>query len=147
MRQRALDFIEAHSEAHLATVDAEGQPSVVPICYAFDRENIYSAIDEKPKSVPASSLKRLRNIQINPKVSLVVDDYSDDWNRLAYVLVTGEAVVLWPEGESPAEHARAVVMLREKYWQYSRMSIEASPLIKITPLKLKMWTFGNQAEK
>jgi PPOX class probable F420-dependent enzyme len=147
MDQDALDFIARHRAAHLATADIEGQPSVVPICYVVDRENIYSAIDQKPKSVPAGSLKRLRNIEKNPRVSLVVDDYSEDWNKLAYCQVTGTASILWPDGNSGVEHARAVAMLRDKYSQYLRMAIETTPMVKISPLRIKMWRFQKQPAK
>jgi coenzyme F420-0:L-glutamate ligase / coenzyme F420-1:gamma-L-glutamate ligase len=145
MDEDAINFITNHRVAHLATVDLEGQPLVVPICYVFDSRNIYSAIDQKPKSVPAKRLTRLRNIQSNSKVSLVVDDYSDDWDNLAYVLVTGRAILLWPTTD-PAEHAEAVVLLRRKYEQYTGMAIETRPVVKIQPVKIKMWTYAQRTK-
>jgi len=48
------------------------------------------AIDEKPKTVSSTGLKRLKNIHANPRVSLVIDDYSDDWTQLGYVLIRRE---------------------------------------------------------
>ncbi|HEY6334064.1 MAG TPA: TIGR03668 family PPOX class F420-dependent oxidoreductase [Blastocatellia bacterium] len=146
MDEDAVNFIANHRVAHLATATSEGQPSVVPICYVFDSKNIYSSIDQKPKSVPAQNLTRLRNIQSNSKISLVVDDYSDDWDKLAYVLVTGTAIVLWPTGDSSAEHEQAVAMLRNKYEQYRRMPIETTPIVKIHPLKVKMWSYGQRTK-
>lgn len=46
-RQRA--FIAAQRVARLATADSSGEPSVVPICYAYDGAHFYTPIDEKPK--------------------------------------------------------------------------------------------------
>jgi PPOX class probable F420-dependent enzyme len=129
-------FIREHRVARLATVDGDGRPSVIPICYVFDGETIYSPIDEKPKSVAARRLKRVRNIEANPRVSLVIDDYSDDWNQLAYVLIGGVAQVISAGG---AEHARAVELLREKYPQYLAMAIDERPIIKIAPTHIKRW--------
>lgn len=129
-------FIREHRVARLATADGDGRPSVIPICYAFDGETIYSPIDEKPKSVAARRLKRVRNIEANPHVSLVIDDYSDDWSKLVYVQVRGLADVM-PPGH--VEHARAVELLREKYPQYLAMAIEQRPIIKITATQIKRW--------
>lgn len=129
-------FIREHRVARLATADGDGRPSVIPICYVFDGAAIYSPIDEKPKSVVARRLKRVRNIQANPLVSLVIDDYSDDWSELVYVQVSGLAEVM---SAGDAEHARAVELLREKYAQYLAMAIEERPILKITPSRVKRW--------
>lgn len=136
INERTEQFIREHRVARLATADGDGRPSVIPICYAFDGETIYSPIDEKPKSVAARRLKRVRNIEANPHVSLVIDDYSDDWSKLVYVQVRGLADVM-PPGH--VEHARAVELLREKYPQYLAMAIEQRPIIKITATQIKRW--------
>ena len=78
----------------LATASATSAPHVIPVCYAFDGQVIYSVLDQKPKSAPLMRLRRVRNIQANPQVSLVVDHYEDDWQRLGYLLITGRAEVL-----------------------------------------------------
>lgn len=135
-------FISNHRVARLATSGEDLQPAVIPICYVFDGEHIYSPIDEKPKSVAASSLKRLRNIEANPRVALVIDDYSEDWSRLSYVLIIGRAEIVIPDElaiEEAQEHARAVELLREKYSQYRSMKIDERPMIKIRPTRIKRW--------
>ena len=129
-------FIREHRVARLATADGDGRPSVIPICYVFDGETIYSPLDQKPKSVAAQDLKRVRNIEANPHVSLVIDDYSDDWNTLAYVLISGLAEVMSNGGP---EHSRAVELLREKYAQYREMAIDERPIIKISPTHARRW--------
>ena len=97
--------------------------------------------DEKPKSVAAGSLKRVKNIRANPKVAFVIDDYSDDWSRLAYVLVSGTAEIISTPVDA-SEHKRAVELLRQKYPQYRSMKLEERPIIKITPLRIKRWASG-----
>ena len=79
----------------------------------------------------------MRNILANPHVSLVVDHYEEDWTRLQYVMVTGDAELL----ESGEEWTRAIAMLREKYPQYQSMDLGESPVIKITPARFVPWTF------
>ncbi len=130
-------FLRSARYGHLATADVKGQPHVIPVCYVFDGEAIYSVLDAKPKSTPLRQLRRVRNILANPQVSLVVDHYEDDWSRLRYVMVLGEAGLL-QEGE---EWARAIVMLREKYPQYQEMDLDESPVIKITPVRFIPWSF------
>ncbi len=139
-------FIINHRVARLATAGEDLQPAVIPLCYVFDGEHIYSPIDEKPKSVAASSLKRVRNIERNSQVALVIDDYSEDWSKLAYVLIIGIAEIIEKAqepseeaSEEAQEHARAVELLREKYPQYRSMRIDERPMIKITPTRFKRW--------
>jgi PPOX class probable F420-dependent enzyme len=134
--QQIAQFIRDHCVARLATADGDGRPAVIPICYVFDGEHFYSPIDEKPKQVAPRQLRRVRNIEINPHVALVIDDYADDWSKLVYVLVTGLASVIQPGTD---EHARAVRMLRDKYAQYHAMAIDERMVIKITPTRIKPW--------
>jgi PPOX class probable F420-dependent enzyme len=137
-------FVTHQRIAHLATASLSARPVVVPICYAFDGENIYSPLDEKPKSADVRSLKRVRNIEANPQISLVMDEYSEDWSKLIYVLISGVAEILEP-GDALGEHMRAVSLLREKYTQYGSMAIESRPMIKISALKIKRWSSRTEA--
>ena len=120
---------------HLATADAHGAPHVIPVCYAFDGRAIYSVLDGKPKKAPLTRLRRVKNILANPQVALVVDHYEEDWTRLWYILVTGQAELLL-EGD---EREDAIGKLREKYQQYRDMDIDINPVIKITPAKVVSW--------
>jgi coenzyme F420-0:L-glutamate ligase / coenzyme F420-1:gamma-L-glutamate ligase len=129
-------FLVRQRVARLATADAAGKPHVVPVCFAFARSSIFIALDEKPKKVPASSLKRVRNILENPEVALTADRYAEDWSLLAFVMVRGRAELLEPDNE---EHASAVRLLRGKYHQYETMRIEENPVIAIRPEKAVSW--------
>lgn len=131
----ALRLIRSARVAHLATADAHGQPQVVPICFVFDGNYFYSPIDEKPKRTAPQKLKRIRNILENPKVSLVIDLYDEDWRQLAYFLLFGKARVL----SSGVKHHNAVRLLRRKYRQYRAMAIERRPVICIAPTRLRAW--------
>ena len=131
-------FLRSARTGHLATADANGQPHVVPVCYVFDGESIYSVLDAKPKSVSLRQLRRVRNIMANPKVSLVVDHYEEDWSRPQYLMVSGDAELL----ESGEESALPIAMLREKYPQYQAMDLDQSPVIKIVPARFVPWSSG-----
>ena len=128
-------FLAAHRVGRLATVSAEGQPHVVPVCYAFDGELLYSPIDEKPKRVAASGRRRVRNVRENSRVSLVIDDYSDDWSKLAFVIVQGRAAIV----ERGGDRSEALALLRKKYVQYRSMALEDRPLFVIEPESVAGW--------
>jgi PPOX class probable F420-dependent enzyme len=139
----ALRLIRSARVAHLATADENGQPHVIPICFAFDGKCFYSAIDEKPKRTAPRKLKRLRNIEENSRVSLVIDRYDENWNKLAYVLVFGKARIV----VSGAKHAKAVNLLRRKYPQYRTMRIDRLPMIIIRPLRTMSWSAISAASR
>jgi F420 biosynthesis protein FbiB-like protein len=82
-------------------------------------------------------LRRVKNIQSRPDVALIVDYYDEDWSRLVWVLVRGQAELIEP-GNS--DHAAAVRALRAKYPQHESMQIEALPAIIIRDLVLRGWT-------
>lgn len=134
-------FILAHSVARLATADKNGQPHVIPFCYAFNGERFYFVVDEKPKRQTGKPLKRIRNMLENPHVALVIDDYSDDWTQLAYVLVSGSPQVV----DDEAEYATALALLRDRYPQYRAMllSFARNTMVRISPNKILAW--GNVA--
>ncbi|MCL6439596.1 MAG: TIGR03668 family PPOX class F420-dependent oxidoreductase [Rubrobacteraceae bacterium] len=132
----ATAFLVRRRVARLATADARGAPHAVPVCFAFDGEHIYIALDEKPKEVPPTRLKRVKNILQNPRVALVADRYDEDWSLLAYVMVRGKAGLVEPGAE---EHAAAIRLLRGKYHQYERMRIEDNPVIRIVPERVSSW--------
>jgi PPOX class probable F420-dependent enzyme len=135
LTKKHLAFIRSARIAHLATADKSGRAHVVPICFAFDGRLFYSSIDEKPKRTAPQKLKRVRNIQENPQVALVIDSYDEDWRKLAYILVRGSARVLL----SGVNHRKAVKLLRRKYPQYRKMRIDRLPMILIRPKRTTSW--------
>jgi len=136
---REATFVERQRVAHLATADAEGRPHAVPVCFVYLGGRFYIPIDEKPKRT--QRLRRLRNIEENPRAALVFDHYEEDWERLAYILVRGTASIL---GESQ-EHERAVAALRQKYPQYRSMELERRPLVRIEPEQAVGWGHLDEA--
>ena len=102
----------------LATADAGGRPLLVPVCFAFDGATLFSAVDDKPKRT--RELRRLKNIAANPHVSLVVDVWDEDWSKLCWVIVEGDAEVL----TTGAEFTRAIDRLVAKYPQYRAMGLD-----------------------
>jgi PPOX class probable F420-dependent enzyme len=129
-------FLVRQRVARLATASGSGEPHAIPVCFAYDGRLIYIALDEKPKDVPATRLKRVRNILENPNVALIADRYSEDWDLLAYVMVRGQAGLVEPDTD---KHTAAVRLLRGKYHQYEKMALEENPVISISPERVASW--------
>ncbi len=128
--------LETARVARLATLDAARRPHMVPICFACDGRVFYSAIDRKPKRVAPNRLARLKNIKETPQVALLVDQYDEDWTRLWYVLVRGEAELV----SAAPERKRALERLRAKYQQYAAgMLGDDAPILRITPQRITAW--------
>ena len=115
--------------ARLATADAEGNPHLVPICFAIDGDTLYSAVDEKPKRT--RRLKRLANIEANPRVEVLIDHYEEDWSRLWWVRLRGTARIV--------DDRRAVELLAAKYPQYMDRP-PSGPVIAMTIEERTEWT-------
>jgi PPOX class probable F420-dependent enzyme len=128
-------FVRSRRVARLASVDERGRPHVVPVCFVLDGASVYSALDEKPKRVADSSLRRVRNIVANPEVQLLLDEYDEDWRHLAYVQLGGRAELI----ESGDEHSTAVRLLRQKYRQYESMDLAVRPVIALRVERATAW--------
>ncbi|MGQ0794211.1 MAG: TIGR03668 family PPOX class F420-dependent oxidoreductase [Deltaproteobacteria bacterium] len=132
-----LEFIKRARIARFATADKSGAPSVVPICFVCDDGFLYTPIDAKPKSASALELRRVRNIIENPKVAVLVDRYDEDWARIGYALIRGDARML----HRGREYERVLGLLAGKYSQYEEMNLPSLglPVIKITMAKITFW--------
>ena len=135
LSKEAVAYLERHHVGHLATVDAAGRPHVVPVCFAVHAGRVYLALDEKPKRTPPDRLQRLRNIAAQPAVCLTVDDYDEDWTRLSWLQVRGQAALV----SEASERTAALAALRARYPQYRTMALEERPLLAITPERLVRW--------
>ena len=119
--------------ARLATVGADGRPHIVPICFALDEQTLYFAVDSKPKQT--TNLKRLRNIAANPAVSVLVDHYEDDWDKLWWVRLDGVARV----GTDDGEVKKALRLLAARYSQY-RATTPAGPVVAVAIAGMTGWS-------
>jgi PPOX class probable F420-dependent enzyme len=128
MRRR----LAAAEVGHLATTGADGRPHIVPLTFAIDGDRVYFAVDAKPKRT--TNLQRLKNIAANPSVSLLVDHYESDWDRLWWVRADGLARVV----DDAATLVHAVQLLAGKYAQYS-LTRPQGPVVEIVIDRLSGW--------
>jgi PPOX class probable F420-dependent enzyme len=130
------EFVHQQRVARLATADEDGHPTLVPVCYAYDGTYFYTPLDQKPKRVAGSHLRRVRNIEARHEAALLIDQYSDDWSQLGYVQISGHAELISPEH---ALHAQALALLRDRYVQYRAMALEQNMVIMISPQRIVSW--------
>jgi PPOX class probable F420-dependent enzyme len=133
----ARRFLHDARRAVLATIAADGRPRLVPICHVLLDGDIWTPLDDKPKQ-PADplDLARVRDIRRDPRVTVLVDRWDEDWSRLAWLRVEGEATVVEP---GDAGHAAAIDALRGKYPQYATHRLEVRPVIRIAIGRVRGW--------
>ena len=118
---------ERFAAARVARLATAG-PHLVPICFALDGDTIWTAVDAKPKRTRA--LRRLQNIARDPRVSLLVDHYEDDWSQLWWARADGIATV---HDDGP------VALLAARYPQYAA-DPPAGPFIAIAVEHWSGWS-------
>jgi PPOX class probable F420-dependent enzyme len=135
----ALERFAAARVARLATVGPDGRPHLVPITFALSPSEstpsaLVTAVDAKPKTTTA--LRRLANIAANPRVSVLVDHYDEDWTALWWARVDGAARVHEP---GTPEARAAVALLTARYPQY-RDRPPPGPVIVIEVNRWSSWS-------
>lgn len=117
--------------ARLATVNPGLGVDVVPVTFALlEGDRLVSIVDQKPKST--TRLRRLTNIRAHPEVTVLVDHYEDDWERLWWVRMRGTATVI-TAGDAFAE---AVEALTDRYPQY----VDAPPPGPVVSVAVASWS-------
>jgi PPOX class probable F420-dependent enzyme len=122
--------------ARLATLAPDGRPHLVPVTFVLERPSdvVWIVVDDKPKST--RRLRRVTNIEADPRVSLVVDHYEEDWDRLWWVRADGNASV---EEVSTVAGDAALIALRAKYPQEADAD-RLGPLIRVEVQRWAAWS-------
>ena len=111
-KELADKFLKCILIARIATDDTNGRPHVVPVWYGWDGECLWISA--------YSSTRKVRNIEKNPWISVVIDTTTDHLDNQAVVL-EGRAELV----RGPRE------FLREKFtWIYTRYLGEEGVLAK-----------------
>ncbi len=141
LSERETELLQSARRAVLATIARDGSPRLVPITFVFEDGVIYTALDEKPKTVAdPRELARVHDIEQRPRVYVLVDHWDEDWSALGWLRLSGTARLIGPDDESAPEHANAVRLLRAKYAQYATHALETRPVIRIEIDRAKGWS-------
>ena len=129
--------------ARLATVDQECKPHVIPVVFVLDNDHncYFIPIDEKTKRARPENLKRVKNIQENPNVALLIDEYNEDWTKLYFIMIRGKASIVGGKKLEQNEMSllrKAHCLLYHKYNQYQTTGI-GKYVIMMIPQKVTTW--------
>ena len=126
--------LAAQDHGVLCTVHRERGVDAVPVVYVLDDGYVGVPIDRvKPKA--SSRLQRERNLEADPRATLLVDHWDrDDWSQLWWVRVDGTGEVVDPIA---SVHADA---LAAKYAQY-RETRPAGACIVVSDLRYRGWRY------
>ena len=116
--------------ARLATADGQGRPHLVPVVFALAADRIYTAVDAKPKQ--GKGLRRLANIAANPRVSVLVDGYAEDWSTLWWVRADGAARIV-----TGTDAGTGIGALTARYPQY----VEQPPPGPVIAIDVDHWSY------
>lgn len=122
--ENVLDFLREAPVCRIATVKPDGTPHIIPVCPVFDGANLYIDIDEKGVSA--------QGVKTNGKVTVLIDEYSDDWSKLRAVVLRTTAEVIEGEWQEVAW-----AMIRAKFPQYAQ--VEWNPRMTLA-LTIQSWT-------
>lgn len=127
----ATALLESERVGRLALLDTEGRPRALPVTYAIGGGAAWTAIDRKPKrrAEPA----RVRWLRRRPAAALTVDTYDDDWERLAWVQLLGDVVVL-----DAAAAGAGIELLAGRYPQYEAEP-PPGPLLRLDVGRALCW--------
>jgi nitroimidazol reductase NimA-like FMN-containing flavoprotein (pyridoxamine 5'-phosphate oxidase superfamily) len=132
LRRAHADFLNLQRVAHVATADVRGVPHVVAVCLVVEAGRLYFA--------SGKTGRKIRDLRANPHVAVSADDYTESWDRLRGVVVSGTARV----------HARNPTFRRIRrrlYAKYPQYPTEAtlgdhdSVVVEITPRRIYAWGF------
>jgi len=110
---------------------ATSAPRIVPVTFAVVGSAIVHAVDHKPKATRA--LARVEDIRRDPRASLLVDHYDEDWSQLWWVRADGTARAL-----DATEATEAIDALVDKYPQYAERRPDG-PVVVLDVQRISGW--------
>lgn len=144
LSEKETQFLLSQRVARMATINrASKSPHVVPICFAFDGESIYTTLYARSR--------RLKNINEGSKTSLLIDEYLEEkgeWKTLRGLLIYCAVKVLKFHKEKD-KFMHGWKLLIQKYPQYKHWAnADFTPkdpnkrrVLRIAPSKITRWGF------
>jgi PPOX class probable F420-dependent enzyme len=130
LNKKLSKLIARERVCRVATAGADGKPHVVPVCHVMNGGKIYFGSDKNARKVA--------NLRENPRISLTIDLYSEDWSQLRGVMVLGTVNLI----ERGACFMQARARLYAKYPQYpeeAALGASDSAIVEVTPTNVFSW--------
>ncbi len=132
LRKAQAEFIQWERVCRVATAGPSGWPHGVPVCHVLVGGKIYFA--------SSSDARKVLNLQVNPRVTVTVDLYSDAWENLKGVMVQGRAKLI----DRGTRFRKIRALLYRKYPQYPReaaLDERDSVIVEVNPARIFSWGF------
>jgi PPOX class probable F420-dependent enzyme len=132
IKKAIAKFIGRERVVRVATVSPEGQPHVVPVCHLLLDDKLYFASD--------TDARKVRNLKANPRVTVTVDLYTEDWSNLKGAMIQGTTKLI----ARNARFRRLRTLLYEKYPQYpeeASLDAKGTVIVEVTPTNIFSWGF------
>jgi PPOX class probable F420-dependent enzyme len=117
----------------MTTLDPYGSAHSVPVVFAVVDDEIVSPIDHKPKT--GQVLARVKNLRRDPRATLLVDHWDEDWTKLVWLMIRGTAHV---DEEPPIDLMRAI---NARYPPYAADE-RHDAIIRLRPTRLTWWSWS-----
>jgi PPOX class probable F420-dependent enzyme len=130
LNKKLSKLIARERVCRVATAGADGKPHVVPVCHVMNGGKIYFGSDKNARKVA--------NLRENPRISLTIDLYSEDWSQLKGVMVVGTVNLI----ERGPRFKQARARLYAKYPQYpeeAALGATDSAIVEVTPTNVFSW--------
>lgn len=131
-KSKKLNYIGKAPVIRVATVDKANRPQVTPVSHVVSGGRIYWASD--------FGAAKLKNIERNPWVSLVADEYRAAWKNMGGVMVRGKART-FKEGPLFRKIRNLLYLKFPIYKKRSPFDEGEAAIVEVTPEKLISWWF------
>jgi PPOX class probable F420-dependent enzyme len=130
LKRSVARLIRWERVCRVATVGTRGVPHLVPVCHVVEDGKLYFASGNHGRKV--------LNIRENPRVTVSVDLYAEDWSHLKGVMIQGTAQLI----ERGPRFRRIRRLLYDKYPQYpdeAAIDESASVIVEVNPDHVLTW--------
>jgi nitroimidazol reductase NimA-like FMN-containing flavoprotein (pyridoxamine 5'-phosphate oxidase superfamily) len=130
VRKAHLEFVSRARVVRVATADGQGRPHVVPVCHVVRDGRVYFA--------SGLTGRKVADLRANPVATVTADDYTEAWDQLRGVTVTGPVRL----HARNATFRRIRRLLYAKYPQYpeeSALGDRDSLVVEVTPARVFAW--------
>jgi nitroimidazol reductase NimA-like FMN-containing flavoprotein (pyridoxamine 5'-phosphate oxidase superfamily) len=128
--KKAVAKLVTHERVcRVATAD-ERALHAVPVCHVLEEGRVYFGSDPTGRKV--------RNLQKDPRIAVLVDLYSEDWDLLKGAMIQGTAKLI----RRGPQFRRIRTLLYKKYPQYAgdaALEESDSVIVEVTPVHVSAW--------
>jgi PPOX class probable F420-dependent enzyme len=132
LTKKVSKLIARERVCRVATAGADGHPHLVPVCHVVAGDRIYFG--------SGKDARKVANLRENPRITVTVDLYAEDWSSLRGVMVQGTATLI----ERGSRFTQARGWLYAKYPQYpedAALATSDSVIVEVSPTRVFTWGF------